>query len=219
MLKYRESYVIVVGVDFSAASYHALDEALIEGSGRGGEVHVLHVEDDVFAEALLNRGLAAALNQNDVLVHLTAVVKQRMDEIAKRLRAPGLRCVLTHFRRGSPADQIAQLAADVDADLVLVGSHGRRGWQRLLLGSVAERTSRMARCPVWIVRPKDHESLGRVPQVEPPCPDCVAKRKATSGTVFWCARHSEPHVRPHAVVYFADPSYSEASTAYSSTPT
>jgi len=50
---------------------------------------------------------------------------------------------VAHFRRGSPAENIAQLAADLDADLVVVGSHGRRGIERLFLGSVAERTLRL----------------------------------------------------------------------------
>ena len=66
MSEFVESYVIVVGVDFSGASNHALDEALILASCRGGEVHVLHVEDEYVAEALLHRGLTAALNQDEI---------------------------------------------------------------------------------------------------------------------------------------------------------
>lgn len=214
----RESYVTVVGVDFSDASKHALDEALVVTSARGGDVHALHVDDDVFAEALLNRGLNAALDEDAALTRLKTMLTEQRVALGKRLRTPGLRRAVGHVRRGRPAEQLAQLAADLDADLVVVGSQGRRGWERLVLGSVAERTSKVCRCPVWIVRPKDHNGEANVPKVDPPCPECVAKRLETNGRVFWCARHSEPHIRPHVLAYVCDPLYSTDSSGYEATP-
>jgi nucleotide-binding universal stress UspA family protein len=59
-----------------------------------------------------------------------------------------------HIRLDAASEEISQLAADLEADLVVVGTHGRRGLGRFLLGSVAEGVVRAAPCPVFVVRPK-----------------------------------------------------------------
>jgi hypothetical protein len=82
-----------------------------------------------------------------------------------------------------------------------VGTHGRTGLKRLVLGSVAERVLKTARCPVVVMRPKDHENAGEVPDILPPCPDCVTTREASNGATMWCKRHSEHHIRPHRYSY------------------
>jgi hypothetical protein len=84
---------------------------------------------------------------------------------------------------------------DVEADLVVVGTHGRRGLTRLMLGSVAEGTVRLAPCPVLVVRPKAVPAA--VPTIQPPCPRCVEARTASGGKQFWCEQHSERHGQRH----------------------
>jgi hypothetical protein len=88
----------------------------------------------------------------------------------------------------------------------------------VFLGSVAEHVSRLARCPVWIVRPKDHDKSLLVPEIEPPCPDCLAHRDETLGKELWCARHAEHHIRAHGFHYVSDGFYDSATTPYESTP-
>ena len=56
------------------------------------------------------------------------------------------------FEEGEPASTIARIADEREIDLVVMGSHGRTGLRRALLGSVAERTVRLAEVPVLIVR-------------------------------------------------------------------
>jgi hypothetical protein len=90
---------------------------------------------------------------------------------------------------------VAQLAADLEADLVVVGTHGRRALARMLLGSVAELTVRLAPCPVLVVRPK--ASPAPLPAIEPPCPRCVEARAQTSGKEYWCEQHRERHGQRH----------------------
>ncbi len=58
---------------------------------------------------------------------------------------------------GFPAKDIVRLATEVQADLIVVGTYGRRGMSHLLLGSVAERVVRTAPCPVLTVRRAEHE--------------------------------------------------------------
>jgi K+-sensing histidine kinase KdpD len=61
--------------------------------------------------------------------------------------------IVSHARVGAPARGIVQLASDVRANLIVVGTHGRRGIARAVMGSVAENTVRHAHCPVLVVPP------------------------------------------------------------------
>jgi nucleotide-binding universal stress UspA family protein len=106
-----------------------------------------------------------------------------------------------HTAIGKPADEIVWLAAHLDVELIIVGSHSRRGIKRWLLGSVAERVVRLAGCPVIVARAKQHHRADKTPQIEPLCSDCARTRANTEGRVLWCARHAEHHIRPHVYGY------------------
>lgn len=84
-----------------------------------------------------------------------------IDEHSLRKRATeSLRAVLDEHLPGAslriefgpPGDVLCEIARELGSDLIVVPSHGRRGFQRWLLGSVAERVVRMAPCPVLVVR-------------------------------------------------------------------
>lgn len=212
-------FIVVVGVDFSDLSNRALDQALESACCReNAEVHAVHVEPESWVGIGLSRVPVAATTPEAALHQLQLRATERVGALGGKLDGRRLKRVVVHFRRGDAAGNIAQLAADLDADLVVVGSHGHRGLERLLLGSVAERVARLARCPVWIMRPKDHATAGRVPEIEPPCPECVKRREETGGAELWCARHSEHHVRPHRYSYATNGVYAASSAAYQATP-
>ncbi|WP_437737530.1 universal stress protein [Sorangium sp. So ce1335] len=212
-------FIIVVGVDFSELSNRAMDQALDLACCReNAEVHAVLVEPESWIGVGLARAPAAATKPDVALQQLQQRASERVRAMGGKLDGRRLKRVVVHFRRGAAAENIAQLAADLDADLVVVGSHGHRGLERLLLGSVAERVSRLARCPVWIVRPKDHATAGRVPEIEPPCPECVKHRQETGGAGLWCARHAEHHIRPHRYSYATHGVYAASSAAYQATP-
>lgn len=214
MTTQSKAYTIVIGIDFSEASDLALDEALTLSMTRHAELHVIYVDDHFRAPEGGREAAEATLSR---IEHHTVA---RMKDLAQRQgRELSLRKIYSHFRLGGTAEQIAQLASDLDADLVVVGTHGRSGLKRLVLGSVAQRVAHLARCPVWIVRPKDHEGLGKVPEIEPPCKDCIAKRFETNGASFWCDRHSEHHVRAHALHYAGGASGDHGASGTSATPT
>ena len=71
-----------------------------------------------------------------------------------------LRCT-THLRAEVPAEEIVALAAEVGADVIVVGTHGRRGVRRWVLGSVAESVVRLADCAVLVVRQPREGAMGR----------------------------------------------------------
>jgi hypothetical protein len=126
----------------------------------------------------------------------------RASHRVKDLDPSGVR-IVGHLRAGSPAVEIAQLASDLGADLVVVGTHGETGFAGLALGSVAEALVRHAPCPVLTFRPKVSTTWGKI---EPPCPDCQKVQRATQRTQLWCERHSKHHPRAHT--------YSELPASY-----
>lgn len=69
---------------------------------------------------------------------------------------------------GHPAERIVSLADSVDADLIVMGTHGRTGLKRFVLGSVAEEVVRRASCGVFVIRPRDFWAGRKVPEVQPP---------------------------------------------------
>lgn len=145
-------------------------------------------------------------------IHFLHVTAKRQDEgerrtarselarwLEEQLRAsagvPHSVQVVAHEAQGDPAHVIVEMANDLLADVVVVGTHGRTGVQRLVMGSVAESVVRHCGCPVLVVRRKSHDHP--IPQIQPPCPRCVDVRTESKGAVFWCEQHSEKHARRH----------------------
>ena len=192
---------IVVGYDYSPIADLALKRAFELGS------HEEHTEIHVVTVILLGDAIGAggagvpvypAISVDASHSALESRAKQLADEWKKESGKTFDRLV-THVRSESPATEIAQLAADLEAQLIVVGTHGRRGMTRFLLGSVAEGVVRMAPCEVLVVRPQSHEA--DVPKIEPPCPLCVEERKNTSGKEMWCEQHRERHGQRHTYHY------------------
>jgi len=69
---------------------------------------------------------------------------------------------------GHPAERIVALATAVDADVIVLGTHGRTGLKRIVLGSVAEEVVRRAPCTVMVIRPHDFLNGEKVPAIQPP---------------------------------------------------
>lgn len=131
--------VLVAAVDLSPASVSVFDAALeIAQDAPHAEIHVLHVR---------RAGRADKTREAD-------------DTLAKwveRLPEQGASIELHAVEASNVAQAIVDFAASVDADVVLVGTHGRSGMSRVLLGSVAEAVVRAAGCSVFVVRPKAHQ--------------------------------------------------------------
>jgi nucleotide-binding universal stress UspA family protein len=198
----QKPYVIVVGVDYSTASDLALQQAFEIAAARGAsEVHIVNVVPLYGNQALIDAPTAvgfSAVSLADANAQLAAYVEQRKEayHASQGSGQPSrLERVISHLRLEAPAEELAQTAADLQADLVVVGTHGRRGISRLLLGSVAEAVVRLAPCPVFVVRPKALPAEG--PQIEPPCPRCVETRVTTAGKEFWCEQHRGHHGQRH----------------------
>ena len=92
---------------------------------------------------------------DDVRDQLAAKIRQAFGDT----KIPEQIHIYTHTRIGTPGEEIIALAEEVGADLIFVGTHGRSGISRLVLGSTAEYVMREAGCPVMIVRPKRYPDV------------------------------------------------------------
>jgi universal stress protein A len=141
---------ILVPTDFSAPSDAALATAKEVAERYRASIHLLHVLEDPYSTAAfatevygyLPPGLRESW-QRDAEQRLAALLPP-----AERTRYGG--SITVTF--GSPARTIIEHAAETGSDLIVMGTHGRGGMAHLLLGSVAERVVRTARCPVLTVR-------------------------------------------------------------------
>ena len=196
----KERFVVVVGVDFSETSRGALSRAFrLANRETNAEIHVVWA---LPRSAPSIDGDALAIAVDDVPYEESAT--KLRDFVQAELEAFStteecrIKRTRVHLRVGAPAEEVAQMAADLDADMVVIGTHGRRGVRRFLLGSVAEGAVRLCHCPVLVVRPKDHAGLSvPVPQIAPPCPDCVKARQKSDGADLWCEEHSHKHGPRH----------------------
>ncbi len=193
----EKPYLIVVGVDLSEESSLALDQAITIGSRTRCELHVVHVVSTVLPVPSVDFPAAAPVSLAAAGERLRAYVDARLAQYESLFTAPNARRperVVCHIRLDAASEEISQLAADLEADLVVVGTHGRRGLGRFILGSVAEGVVRAAPCPVFVVRPK---RVVEMPRIEPPCPECLKTRQATNGAELWCEQHRERHGQRH----------------------
>jgi universal stress protein A len=147
---------ILVPTDLSEGAEAALDYACELATPLGATVHLLNV---IGVPALGVPELGVALTST-VIDSLIADNQKAIDAIADRKRQQTtIGQVL--LRTGDARDLINQTALELGADLIVMGTHGRRGVSRALLGSVAETVVRSAPCPVLTVRGKKGEHAGR----------------------------------------------------------
>ena len=138
---------ILVAIDFEESAEQALARAVELARTEGAELMLLHVYIDLPAYPDVTAGRVQAIYQEQ-----RHWVEGELERRARHARAQGL-IARPMVRTGSPAVTIAQVAAEQQADLVVVGTHGRSGLDRFMLGSVAERVVRQAPCPVLVVKP------------------------------------------------------------------
>jgi nucleotide-binding universal stress UspA family protein len=195
----------MVGTDFSELATSALDQALTLTRGHElAELHIVAVveNDHDRLVPLGDRGQSLVEITDHVRVRLAAEATAALARFAERAPSGPRPRAIAHVRVGQIALQLASLATEIAADLVVLGTHGRRGLQRFVMGSVAEKTVRLAPCPVLVVRPKDTRGMRGLAEILPPCPACVAARERSEGATWWCDAHvsepEEPHTYSHS---------------------
>jgi nucleotide-binding universal stress UspA family protein len=138
---------ILVATDFSQTGDRAQSAGLLLAQTFDAELHVVHVQellDDSHLEEEQRVELERLLSSAD---------DQRREALQAPVVEPGV-TVHTHLIRGlSAAEAITETCSDLQCDLIVMGTHGRRGLSQLLLGSVAEKVVRTSQVPVLTIRP------------------------------------------------------------------
>lgn len=151
---------ILAPVDGSECSRDALSRAAGLARELKARLTIAYISDDLRAASMMVAASGELVEQWFDLLHKEGrtILLEAID-IAKRQTVSADAWLL----HGPPAEVIAAFAGDCGADLIMMGSHGRRGVRRLFIGSVAEGVLRIAPVPVLIVR---EPFAGPAPQID-----------------------------------------------------
>ncbi|MEO7117140.1 MAG: universal stress protein [Caldimonas sp.] len=171
---------ILVPIDGSPTSTQGLDEAIRLAKVTGGRIRLLHVLDELVFPTGFGTG---ASYLEDVMPRKRLEGQRILDKGRDHVQAAGVavdtfesECFATRT-----SDVVCAEATAWNADLIVIGTHGRRGVGRVLLGSDAEQVVRSASIPVLLVRAADESAVPRVPSAGE-ASDSATARNATRPT-------------------------------------
>ncbi|MEP0548903.1 MAG: universal stress protein [Rhodothermales bacterium] len=141
---------ILFPTDYSACAEGAFTHAAYLADRHGAELHLLHVTEPV-GDPLETCFDDFRITPADLAADLHLPLPERDDRPADE----PVRIVSAEESGPDPAPVILRYARDHDIDLIVMGTHGRRGLRRMMVGSVAEEVVRLAPCPVFTVRTHD----------------------------------------------------------------
>lgn len=146
---YERGMRVLIASDLSEAS----DEAVRQGveQAAGGRIALCHVMPELGTHALLAQQYEEDLNkQLEMQPRIAEALQGQLDRLVPQVGA----AAEVFIEQGSDYDQILRRAEEWQAQLIAVGTHGRTGLRRMLLGSVADQVVRAAHCPVLVARPQ-----------------------------------------------------------------
>ncbi len=150
-MSWLQKKCVVVPVDFSQESFQAVDVAS-EFVQKASQVYIIHV-----SRPWDEHEVGGTWGTRTEEERMQSIQEKLQDELQKN----GYEKLPIHICLGSPASEIISYAEEVEAELIVMPSHGRTGIKHFALGSVAERVVRMAHCPVLVLRKKEGKQEGK----------------------------------------------------------
>ena len=136
---------ILFPTDFSHTGDKALAMAEALARDSGAKIYIVHVEEP-----------PTAYGGGEMYYGMLEPDLDQLKELLSKVKPADLQIDYEHHMiTGEPADAISRFANEHDIDIVVMGTHGRTGLMRLLMGSVAEAVVRRAKCAVLTVKPPD----------------------------------------------------------------
>lgn len=137
---------VVVGLDLSPVSGAVLRRAALLAREQEAQLHIVHA-------LIVPEVTGLAMSLNEPASRLPELRSQRHAQIKELVVDEGAEDVVTKVEIivDAPDRALVDYAAKIEADLIAMGTRGRRGWSRFFLGNSAERTMRRARCPVYVL--------------------------------------------------------------------
>ena len=146
---------ILVPIDFSTPCNKAFKYALGFARQFGSQIVMIHVIEPApvaRAEPLADEGMPRTQDE-------LALADEKMHALADVSPRDGNLRITSGIRRGLATHEIVQAAEELDVDLIIMATHGLRGWKHFGLGSTADRVARAAACPVLVVREREREFI------------------------------------------------------------
>ena len=141
---------ILVPVDGSKTSTFGLDEAIKIAKAQGSQLRLVHIVNEFILDYMYSPGLHAT----NLIESLVKAGRALLDGAKTAAQRQGVKaeCVMLESIGSAAADLILAQAKEWQADLIVMGTHGRRGLARMAMGSDAEQVVRAASVPVLLVR-------------------------------------------------------------------
>ncbi|MBI5025171.1 MAG: universal stress protein [Nitrospirae bacterium] len=143
---------ILFPTDFSEGSYNALPYAVDLAKHYNAKLYILHVIYDV---AKATGWYVPHIPMEELYKDMAAGAQKEMEKCCME-ETRGFKNVEKIISRGIPHDEIIKFAKEKNIDMIVIGTHGRSGLDRIIFGSTAEKVVRGAPCPVMTVRLPEH---------------------------------------------------------------
>jgi len=150
---------VVLAIDGSEEASRAAEAAVELCEKTGSELHVVHVGEDFYLTAVTDLDMVAqtwvAQEYAESETNFEQIAREVLDAEVEKVEAAGGTVAQAHLRVGRADAEIVDLAEEIEAGLVVLGSRGLGGVKRALMGSVSYSVVRHAHCPVLVVRRQD----------------------------------------------------------------
>ena len=143
---------MLLATDGSEEAELATKSAVELANSTGSELHVVYVEP--LPDFMKKNDAGTPGYDLELYEMIEEEGREKLRKLTWRVKVTGGIVVGYHLRMGAVAEEIVELAGDLNVDLIIVGSRGLRGIRRAITGTVSESVFRHARCPVMVVRPK-----------------------------------------------------------------
>jgi universal stress protein A len=146
---------ILVPIDFSTPCNKAFKYALGFARQFGSQIVMIHVIEPAPVTGVEPPAVEEMPRTQGEL----ALAEEKMQGLAKASPRDAHLHITSGIRRGVATHEIVQAADELDVDLIIMATHGLRGWKHFGLGSTADRVARAAPCPVLVVRQREREFI------------------------------------------------------------
>jgi nucleotide-binding universal stress UspA family protein len=154
---------ILIAIDYNPTAKIIADSGFELAKSMNAEVILLHVVADYTYYSSLDYSPVLGFDsfsnlgaiQTNTVLELQNAAKDYLEKIKSQL---GDNSIQTLIKEGDSGDAILEAADDSKADVIVMGTHGRRGLDKILMGSVAEKVMRHSKIPLFIIPSKENES-------------------------------------------------------------
>ena len=149
MLKIKN---IIVPTDFSKLSFSAFEYAKDLAESTNATIHLVYVLEKI-PPFLAVRSLD--VTEDEVMKDMEEQANKQLAETSKSLRIDSSVKIIEICRKGTDYEEIVNYSKEIENPLIVIATHGRTGIMHTLLGSVAEKVIRIAKCPVLVITPEE----------------------------------------------------------------